>query len=139
MGNNIKHVTPSKDINNEANLNYPKDDSHILDALREKRNNEMSTNYTSVCHSKSKTLAAIYKTQSGSLNSTNYNKGLLTLLQKNKKISAIEKEELNIRINVRHVIPEGKGTLSKKYQIVTKLAHGATGTVFIGKNMITNC
>ena len=135
MGNNIKHSSPSEDINNEANINYAKDDSNILDALKDKRHNEISTNFTS-CHSKSKTLAAIYKTQSGSLSHTN--NGLFLLLQKNKKISAIEKEELNIRINVRHVIPEGKGILSKKYQIMTKLAHGATGTVFIGKNMITN-
>ena len=72
MGNNIKHSSPSGDINNDANINYAKDDSNILDALKEKHHNEISTNFTSL-HSKSKTLAAIYKTQSGSLSHTNNN------------------------------------------------------------------
>lgn len=48
------------------------------------------------------------------------------------------KEELHLRIKVSHIIQKDKGALSSKYQILHKLGRGATGTVYIGNNIVTN-
>ena len=105
--------------------------SHLKPSKTEPSLNDAPTSDTT----RTKTLSAIYKEHNTSDMGTP--KDLLFLLQKSKLVTQIQKEELSIPINVCNLIQEGKGLLSSKYQILTKLAHGATGTVFIAKNIIT--
>ena len=88
--------------------------------------------------SKHRSLTTIFKSShSNSSNHSTVSNDLFNYLQKSTLLSQLEKEEISLRINVFNIVQEGKGLLNSKYQIMTKLAHGATGSVFIAKNNIT--
>lgn len=135
MGNNLK--TKKKDL---ASHKAAYQSSHPQ--FEADNGKTASTTASTTLHKKLRTLSSIYKTQSQNTlkknNAIISGKKLLDIFINSQLINKLEKEEINLSIHVSNIIQEGKGMLSDKYQIVTKLAHGATGSVFIAKNIISN-
>ncbi len=129
MGNAAKHKKKQKP---QLNFNENQNKKQNCDTKKFPIETTVST------VSKHRSLTTIFKSShSNSSNNSTVSNDLFTYLQRTTLLSQLEKEEISLKINVFNIVQEGKGLLNSKYQIMTKLAHGATGSVFIAKNNIT--